>query len=213
MVAEKGEHALENVKWIHHDGMGYLFFEPAQLNLSNQPATGSWYSVNRQSTMSKEEISLDVFKLWMDHGQRVTNGKYAYVVVPAATVDQMAETKENRNIEVVSNTPDLQAVSHKRLNLHQCVFYKGGEVNLPGGLKLGCDSQGVVMVKTQNGRVVSVSAADPSRKLQKIHLTLSGEVILSGEPVNCTFDKTKNETSVAIGLPLGVYAGKSVTIN
>jgi chondroitin AC lyase len=171
--------------------MGYLFFEPVPVMLANQPSTGSWYSVNRQSTMSKEEISLDVFKLWMDHGQRVTNGKYAYVVVPVTTADQMAEITDNRKIEILSNTPDLQAVSHKRLNLHQCVFYKGGEVNLPGGLKLGCDSQGVVMVKTQNGRVVSVSARRSVTQAAEDPSYLSGEVILSGEPVNCTFDKQK----------------------
>jgi chondroitin AC lyase len=82
-VIEKGEKEFENVDWIFQDGIGYVFPEPSTVNIKNNKATGSWYTINRQTDSPKDEIKLDVFKLWINHGERPSDQSYQYIVVPA----------------------------------------------------------------------------------------------------------------------------------
>lgn len=193
-VMPKGTHALEQVSWIHHDGVGYLFPEAQTVHLQNEVAAGSWFRVNRQSSSSKEEIRNDVFKLWMNHGASAQNANYAYIVMPGVGVQEIEKYKATPQIELLSNTPDLQAVFHKSLGLAYFVFYRSGRVNVLDGLTVEADSPGMVMLHYKDGAVREVTVSDPSRKSGKLHLAINGQ-------------------ELAIDLPQGVYAGMSVTNN
>lgn len=206
----QGERQLEQVKWILHDGIGYIFPEAQKVNLSNQAQTGSWFKVNRQSDSPKEEISLDVFKLWLDHGIQPANANYQYIVVPSTTEAEIE--KSARNIKIISNTPEFQAVKHSELNIFQAIFYTSGEIQISESRKIGMDSPGVVMIKTNGQAVKQISVADPSRRLRKIHLTVNEKIEKSGENFRAFWNPAKGVSEIAIDLPQTVYAGKSVTI-
>lgn len=206
----KGERQLEQVKWILHDGIGYIFPEAQKVNLSNQAQTGSWFKVNRQSDSPKEEISLDVFKLWLDHGTQPANSSYQYIVVPSTTEAEIENS--GRNIEILINTPEIQAVKHSGLNILQAIFYTSGEIQVSKNLKIGMDSPGVVMIKTNGQAVQQISVADPSRRLRKIHLTVTEKIEKSGGNFRAFWNQAKGVSEIAIDLPQTVYAGKSVTI-
>jgi len=208
---QKGECQLDEVKWILHDGIGYIFPEAQKVNLSNQAQTGSWFKINRQSDSHKEEISKDVFKLWIDHGTQPQNASYQYIVVPSTTEKEM-ENQAGRNIEILSNTSEIQAIKHSGLNICQIVFYTSGEIQVSQNLKVEMDSPGVVMVKTKGSEIQQISVADPSRKLGKIHLTLTGRFEKSGTNFKSVWNKEKEISEIAVDLPQTVYAGKSVTI-
>ena len=210
-VMQKGDRQLDQVKWILHDGIGYLFPEPQKVNLANQAQTGSWYKVNHQSDSPKDEISKDVFKLWIDHGQQLRNAGYQYIVVPSTTEKEM-ESQTDRQLTVLSNTSEIQAVRHSGLNICQMVFYTSGEINAFENLKIGMDGPGVVMVKTDGSAVKQISVADPSRKLRKIHLTVSGKIEKNGDNFRSIWNEKKGVSEIAVDLPQTVYAGKSVTI-
>ncbi len=208
---EKGERQLDQVKWILHDGIGYIFPEVQKLSLSNQAQTGSWFKVNRQSDSPKDEISLNVFKLWLDHGAQPANAGYQYIVVPSTTEKEM-ESKSDRQIKILSNTPEIQAVKHSGLNICQIVFYTSGEMQVSENLKIGMDSPGLVIVKTEGSAVKQISVADPSRKLGKIHLSVSGKIEKNGNHFRSFWNEGKGISEIAIDLPQTVYAGQSVTI-
>ena len=207
---EKGERPLNEVKWILHDGIGYVFPEAQKVNLSNQVQTGSWFKINRQSDSPKDEISKDVFKLWIDHGTQPSNASYQYIVVPATTEQEM--DKAVQQIAILSNTPEIQAVKHSGLNICQIVFYTSGEIKVSENLTIGMDSPGTVMVKTDGAAVKQISVADPSRKLGKIHLTVSGKFEKTGTNFKSVWNKEKGTSEISIDLPQTVFAGKSVTI-
>ncbi|MCX6237391.1 MAG: polysaccharide lyase beta-sandwich domain-containing protein [Bacteroidia bacterium] len=211
-VLNQGEHQLNDVKWIFHDGIGYLFPEPQKVNLSNRPETGSWYKINHQSDSPKEEISKNVFKLWLDHGQQPQNATYQYLVVPSTTELEMSQSGQNRNIQILSNTTEIQAVKHLDLNICQAVFYQSGEIQVLNGLKIGIDSPGLVMIKTDGSVIKEISVADPSRKLGKIHLTVTGKIDKNGDHFKSSWNKEKGSSEISIDLPQTVYAGKSVTV-
>ncbi|MDP3914888.1 MAG: polysaccharide lyase family 8 super-sandwich domain-containing protein [Bacteroidota bacterium] len=206
----KGERQLDQVKWILHDGIGYVFPEAQKVNLSNQAQTGSWFKINRQSDSPKDEVSKDVFKLWIDHGQQPRNASYQYIIVPGTTEAEM--DKAGQQITILSNTPEIQAVKHTGLNICQAVFYTSGEIKVTENLTIGMDSPGTVMVKTDGAAVKQISVADPSRKLGKIHVSVTGKIEKSGENFRSFWNEKKGISEISIDLPQTVYAGKSITI-
>jgi len=210
-VLTKGERQLSQVQWILHDGIGYLFPATVHVNLSNQVQKGSWFIVNHQSDTPKDEISKDVFKLWIDHGTQPTNASYQYIVVPA-TNEKELEAQGSRSISILANTTDIQAVTNHNLGISQIVFYTSGEVKVSPELTIAIDSPCLVMVKTEGSKLKSVTVADPSRRLAKIHLTVSDEISKAGNSFKSVWNKDKQISEIAIELPQTVYAGKSVTI-
>ena len=209
----KGSRTLQKVKWVHHDKTGYIFPEPASVNLSNQTETGSWAAITDQKNISKEVVSKDVFKLWYNHGSKPAGASYAYIVVPEVTEKELITTgKNNRSVEILSNTPALQAVRQSKLGISQLAFYKAGNIEIEKGIKVGMDSAGIVMLKTKGGRLKALTVADPSRKLSRISVSVSGIYKNKGEGYTAAADPKQNRTLFTVDLPQGVYLGKSFNL-
>lgn len=209
---QKGEHQLEQVKWVYHDGIGYVFPEPAKVNISNRVATGSWFLINRQSDTPKDEVRGEVFKLWLDHGKRPQEATYQYIVLPAVAEKDLPAIANSKTIEIIANTPHVQAVKYIGLNICEVIFHKAGEVQISNDSKIGIDSPGLVMIKQEGNTIKQISVADPSRKLGKMHLTITGRIERSGDTFKSVWNGEKGISEIAIDLPQSVYAGKSVTI-
>jgi chondroitin AC lyase len=213
-VLDRNTHELSDVKWIHHGEVAYLFPEPETVHLSNKEETGSWYRVNRQTRSSKEEIRMDVFKLWFDHGVRPEKESYCYMVVPSVEVSEIMDTSDFRRIEVLSNTEELQAVRHDELKIVQAIFYESGSVKVTDALSIECESQGMLMAKFEGDRLLEISVADPSRKLKRIHLrTTSPLESRDGDGYKIKWSETQRTSSIIIELPQDSYSGKSVVVS
>lgn len=133
--------------------------------------------------------------------------------MPGISEDKLSETSvNNRHIEILANTPDLQAVKHSKLNITQLAFYKAGEVEIAKGSKISMDSQGMAMLKMQGDKLKELTVADPSRKLNKVLLTVSGIYNAKGEGFAAIPNSKQNNTLLIVELPQGVYAGKSISI-
>ena len=203
---EKGEHELDKVNWVFHNGTGYVFPGSAKINISNKMESGRWSDINLQATSPKELVEKDVFKMWIDHGKRPQGenlwlypGKmdtkdvtYQYIVVPETSAAGM---EAGRGIEILSNTSQIQSVKHTGLGIIQIVFYEAGKIEVDKDRWITLDSPGIIMLKMKGDQIESVSASDPSRKMSKLHIGISGK------------------TDMVIDLPQGDYAGDSVTIN
>jgi chondroitin AC lyase len=208
----KGTHELSDVQWVLHNGTGYLFPKPVKLSLSNQAQTGSWYKINHQSDSPKEEVSRDIFKIWLDHGAKTENANYQYIVVPSTNEKEIL-SQPDRQISILSNSSQIQAVSHTGLNISELVFYQSGQVQISNHLKIAIDSPGLVIVKTDGAQLKAISVADPSRKLSRIHLTVTAKIDKKGAHFQSVWNSEKGISEITIDLPQTVYAGKSVTIN
>ncbi len=212
-ILPHGNRVADKVKWVYQDKIGYIFPEPTTINLSNQTETGRWSDITDQKNISKELVSEEVFKLWFNHGNSPKAASYQYIVVPNVTEQALAATSSNnRNIDILSNTADLQAVTHKTLGITQLAFYKAGEIELVKGQKVKMDSQGMAMLKMTNNKVQTLTVADPSRKLSRILLTIPGIYTTKGDGFMCIPNDKDNNTLVIVDLPQGVYLGKSVVV-
>jgi len=209
----EGNRELEKVKWVHQDRIGYIFPEPATVNLSNQTQEGRWSDITDQKNISDEIVSEKVFMMWFNHGERPENASYHYIVVPDVTKRELNETgNSNRSIRILSNTSEIQAVKHLELEIIQITFYKAGEVEISNDTKVRMDSQGMAMLRMKGNRIEELSVSDPSRKLSRIAMTVSGIYNSKGDDFFTMPNKSKNNTLVLVDLPQGVYAGKSVTV-
>lgn len=211
-VIPKGEEQYDNVDWVFHDGIGYLFPEKRSVELMNDKVTGSWWDITKQTTTNKEPVTKEVFKLWIDHGKRPSDASYAYIVVPATTPERMAQLHTDSHIEILANTLDLQAVCNSELNIIQAVFYKGGHITLDGKIQLSSDNQGAVIVKMRDGQITEITVSDPSRELVRFNLEVSTKIEAKGDNFITMWDAERGKTHISIVLPLDNYAGDSVTI-
>lgn len=161
-------HKGQGPNWLLHDGVGYYFPEGAELNLSTQLQKGNWFHIN--NSHSKEEVSGDVFKLWINHGSKPVNAQYAYIVLPGITKADEMKKYDGTVLKIIANTPQLQAVYHQQLNMVQAIFYTSGNLSFPG-MEISADKPCVLMVKHVNDKPV-ISVADPLQKEQRAILTI-----------------------------------------
>ena len=85
-------------------------------------------------------------------------------------------------------------------------------VQISNDFKIGIDSPGLVMVKTEGTRLKTITVADPSRKLSRIHLTITNRIEKKGANFNTFWNSEKGISEMTIDLPQTVHAGKSVTV-
>ena len=145
----------------------------------------------------------EVFKLWIDHGKRpqgeslwYTPGimdtkdvTYEYIPIPNTTPDK---TNDDREIKTLSNTSKIQAVKNEKMGMVQIVFYEAGELKIHQNLTVSRDSPGLIILKLKDGLVKKLTVSDPTRKLGKMHIDISG---------------MDHQT---IDLPKGDFAGSSI---
>ncbi|PHN04494.1 polysaccharide lyase family 8 super-sandwich domain-containing protein [Flavilitoribacter nigricans] len=207
----RGTHDLKRVEWVLHDSIAYFLQAPATVQVSNETATGSWWGISHQSTTSREALQMPVFKLWVDHGSRPGNESYAYTVLPAVDEKTAADYQRDPQVEILSNTPDLQAVRHQGLQLIQAVFYKSGTLSLGDKLQVRMDGPGMIMLQLAGGKINEISVADPSRKFRTMRFDISAPVITDHPKVRTDRNTSKGKTTFTIELPQDGYAGQSVT--
>lgn len=209
----RGDRELTDVKAVYQDRVGYIFPEPAKVHLSNQGESGRWSDITDQKNISKELVTMDVFKLWFDHGKRPDSASYEYIVVPNVDADEVFSTSaNNRGIEILAKNGSVHAVINNKLGICQAAFYKASEIKISDRVKLKMDSQGMAMLKMRNGEVLELSVSDPSRKLDRLLVTLSGNYNVNSDGVTSPGDPDGDGTLLIIDLPRGVYRGKSVTV-
>ena len=199
---EGGEHALEDVAWVHHGGVAYVFPESVDLCIRTGTQTGSWNLLSGQ--FSAKPVSHEVFKLWMDHGKKPEEASYAYVVAPGLTLAAVKDYAARPVVEVLRNDSDVQAVRNRKSRVTGIVFYRPGLLAVTRTLSIGVDKACMVLVREMRGKL-EISVSNP--KNGKLTVGVEVNRKLEGEGV-----KTRGAGSqVRFDLPGGMEGGRSVT--
>ncbi|HMF70388.1 MAG TPA: polysaccharide lyase family 8 super-sandwich domain-containing protein [Flavitalea sp.] len=204
-ILKKGDHHLDNVSWVLHDSVGYLFPSPVTLEMINREVAGNWRQINHQAWATTDPVKKNVFSLWLDHGKKTQNGTYEYVVVPATGAKGLDDYLKNAGIRVLSNSGSLQAVTNMKLNITQLVFYEAGSVTVDG-LGISAEQPCIVVINGNKNGVKQITVSDPTEKLEKIVLRVNVK-FSKGE-----WDEVKKESRIEVTLPQGGMAGSSVVL-
>ncbi|MBV4358189.1 polysaccharide lyase family 8 super-sandwich domain-containing protein [Pinibacter aurantiacus] len=150
--------------------------------------TTDWLKMNKANSTVKElPASVDILRLWIDHGREVKNDTYGYVVycgknAPAAAMPFV----------VLQNDTLVQAVKSSDGNLCQAVFYNGNTTLDKQGVKISVSDPCVVQIEMV-GKEYVASVQDPqmNKDLKQITVKLGSK-------------------SFVFELPQGKLAGKPV---
>jgi chondroitin AC lyase len=156
-----GVEACSGVTWVLDGSMGYLFAKPTDLSAGTQSQAGSWKDV--YSAGSPTPITADIFSIWIDHTAQP--GSYAYTMLPGATVEKLNAYTAIPPMEIVSNTPDIQAV--RAAGVTEALFYKAGQLKLPN---LTISTSAPCALILRNG---AISVADPTQKQTSLTITIN----------------------------------------
>lgn len=102
------------------------------------------------------------FKLCVEHGENPVGATYAYATVPYATEEELAEYAALQEVEIISNTPDCQAVRKRSIGISSYVFYKAGACE-----EIEVSEPCIIMI-SEEGNEYKLSVCDPTQKLEGI---------------------------------------------
>ena len=182
-----------DVRWVHHDGIGYLFPETCRVELAMETRTESWKRISAQR--SDRAVTDTVFTLAIPHGARPKGKGYAYAVFPGKEAAAMPDIARRMPFEIVANSAAQQAVwcgSDEALGI---VFYGPGRMQATGW-QVTADRACVLLLRRVGG-AWTLSAADPAAGDGALSLTVKRD----GEAPR----------RVILTLPSGLMAGASVS--
>jgi len=193
--------SFDNLDWVHHGKVGYIFPDRLKSVVQRKNLTGSWRLV--RDTGDEKEISADIFSLWVDHGVNPRSDTYCYIVVPDISLNDFKKTSKDHGFKVIKNTEDIQAVSNKNTGIYAVVFYNPGILTLDDKLEISVDKEAIVLIeKIKNGYQFSVS--DPLYEAQEINIKINKK--LQGD--NAAISGTSS--TLCFELPQDEYAGQPI---
>jgi chondroitin AC lyase len=210
---EKGEHQLNKVKWVLHDGIAYVFPIPTDVLLNNKVSSGYWHDiVSTTRKINSDKETLELFSLWIDHGKQPQNAAYCYIVAPGTDPTVADPGTIASRVKIIVNTTKIQAVQHTGLKITQAVFYEQGTVQLDKGLTLTAYNPGIVMLRESGQGIETITVSDPGRKLHSFRLSISENFSGGGANWKTVRNNHEKTTDINFVLPDGQLAGKSMTI-
>lgn len=196
----------ENIKWVYHNNIGYIFPQQVNINIEAKEHTGSWSKITKSG--STETITAPIFSIWLNHGTAPDNATYQYIVAPNKTMQEMDSYAQNTGLEIKKNDSKGQIVYSKTNNQYAIVMYTAGTINLDKGLSLYCDKPCMILLKIKDQKY-TISVSDPTYSQQKINISISKT--LSGN--NAEIALNGNSTNIEFNLPNpnDEYVGSTVT--
>lgn len=155
---------MQGVSWAHLSGnspgtdIGYYFPNKYNINIKREARTGSWQDIN--STKAKDLITKNYLTLWLNHGIKPYDSKYAYVLLPNSTKEQTEDYAKNPDIRILANDSNVQAVKENRLNIIGANFWndKVHKMDI-----ITVDKKASIMIREAFG-YTEVSISDPTMK-------------------------------------------------
>ncbi|WP_163379586.1 polysaccharide lyase family 8 super-sandwich domain-containing protein [Cyclobacterium sp. SYSU L10401] len=210
-VLPEGEHELEDLEWLYHDGVGYWFPNRPNLTVKNQVESGSWADITDQKNVSTKEIRKKVLTAYFDHGIRPQDAGYAYLVAPRINLEELASLPQS-GLTILANNQRLQAVHHPGLEQTQAVFYEAGTLYLTDGAEVAVKQPGIVLIKNDGNSIQSLTVADPGRSNSEFKISVPGKYKPRSKAVKATWNRSTNTSLITMQMPDGVYAGQSLTV-
>lgn len=105
---------FKNAEWLNMEGhVGFVLLEDGNLYANRYVCD----ECNGQS----------YFEVGLSHGKNPKNQSYAYAILPYATNEKLTSYHNTPDVEIISNTAELQAVREKNLNMTGYVFHSAGK--------------------------------------------------------------------------------------
>lgn len=157
----EGDAVRDDVRYVYFENAGAYFFPE-----------GGRLVIRFYSKEGERRVAL-----WFDHGISPKDGRYAYVLLPGASLDE-AENYDIRDIEILRNDEIIQAAKEKHSGLVGIVFRASEEIC---GIK--SDQPMIAMARLEGEETVSLAVCDPTQLLDSFSFTATGKLMSEDECV------------------------------
>lgn len=158
--------SMNNVKWAHLEGnvsgshIGYYFPNTANIESLREARTGSWKEINTGGSLNP--VTRNYVSMAFNHGANPENASYSYVLLPNKGAAETESYSSNPDIEILSNTSNVQAVKEKTLGITAANFWSAGTVD-----SIHAANPSSIMVKEEGGEL-TLSVSDPTQKQKTV---------------------------------------------
>lgn len=177
--AELGESSAAGVEyaWIEGnsgtDSIGYYFPEGEDLEIKREARTGSFQDINgavADGAAGSEDVTRDYLSLAVSHGDGTEEGAedYAYVLLPGRTEEETAEYASGSEIEIISNTAEVQAAADRSSGASGYQFWTATSAG-----NVSADQASSVTMKEEDG-TLKLGISDPSQTQDSVTIHVSG---------------------------------------
>lgn len=190
----------KEIEWVYHNNVGYIFPYSKDVTLKQEVQMGSWRDI--EVTGSEEPVAKDMFSLWISHGTTPDNDDYCYIVMPDRPLSYFMKRDFDKEIKIIANTKEVQAVSDGKQNQFAVVFYEPCEIELTNDLVLTANEE-VLVYMVKRGNQYEIAVSDPLYQKSSVRLKINR--VLEGEGVSIQ----DGCSLVDIRFPTGDYQGSS----
>lgn len=198
--------SVEGTALVWHDSIGYHILDSAQIEIRVEERSGSWNRIN--TNLSSETVVDSVFSLWIDHGKQPNQSQYAYAIYPSIALADAREKERNPGIDVLQNTPSIQAVYDSSSATLGVVFYQASTLWLDQERRI-YSARPQAMLVQDYGDSLSVQISNPDQSASVLRFFITGE--WQGEGV-VEYRDSLDQTVVQVPAPTGMLAGSAVSI-
>ena len=142
---------------------------------------GIYLPEGKNVSFNRTDGSVSFLELYIDHGKKVTDGEYAYVMLPTMTKEETDAYCASPEVEILSNTSEIQAVRDNSSNTTGYIFHKAGSFD-------GVTVSDACAVLIQGN---TVAFSDPTMKPEALTVTVDGNefTVQPSEGQTYTFNK------------------------
>jgi hyaluronate lyase len=143
--------------------------------------------------------------LWIDHDADPADARYAYVQLPAASRTATEQFARRDVVEVLANTPAVQAARRRDLGLTMANFWVPGAPPVGG---ISVDRTASVVVSDRRG-ALSVAVSDPTQLLTgnvTVEVAVPARQYVGGD---AKVSATGHGSSVSLTVDMTGSAGRS----
>ena len=212
--AELGESSAAGVEyaWIEGnsgtDSIGYYFPEGEDLEIKKEARTGSFQDINgavADGAAGSEDVTRDYLSLAVSHGDGTEEGAedYAYVLLPGRTEEETAEYASGSEIEIISNTAEVQAAADRSSGASGYQFWTAASAG-----NVSADQASSVTMKEEDG-TLKLGISDPSQTQDSVTIHVSGYKNL--QYVDGDQEAVVNATEDGVDITVDTSAGAGKT--
>lgn len=212
--AELGESNAAGVEyaWIEGnsgtDSIGYYFPEGEDLEIKREARTGSFQDINgavADGAAGSEDVTRDYLSLAVSHGDGTEEGAEdcAYVLLPGRTEEETAEYASGSEIEIISNTAEVQAAADRSSGASGYQFWTAASAG-----NVSADQASSVTMKEEDG-TLKLGISDPSQTQDSVTIHVSGYKNL--QYVDGDQEAVVNATEDGVDITVDTSAGAGKT--
>ncbi|MCK5851727.1 hypothetical protein KAH27_01750 [bacterium] len=213
---------ITNGAWFHCNNKGYIIFPDTNgvnIKLWAENRLGDWHDLDDRYSSGNNQ-TVNIFQLSINHLTEPTDSKYAYLVLPDITKEEMSSYWSNIPVKILENSESIQAVQYSNSNITEIVFYQAdsiaiespffkggmGDLDLDSNLTVSVDKPAIVIFRELDNEF-GISIADPNQDLSQIVMTINAKL---ADGTNIVWNPSTGNSEITFTLPQGIYAGKSV---